>query len=134
MSKDSKVHIQIQRWEGNKAKSSLINAAQKTDIVKAIKALDNKITTEVLVEHSNGSYLQLGGGAGRYHVIYGNEQDDFFTLSDVTRIDGKEELVTGGQLGVFDARFIVSQQQAVRAAETFYELGQRDSQLVWVKD
>ena len=42
--------------------------------------------------------------------------------------------VTGGQLGVFDAKCVVSQPLALRAVETYFDSGVRDSDLTWSAD
>jgi Immunity protein Imm1 len=123
--------IRIQSWHGQKAEARLIEDAGADQVREAIDALDNRTTTEVSVELAGGAYLVIGGGAGRYHVAYGNPDDEFYTLRDESRSGGEEELVTGGQLGVFDSTSVVDKALALRAAEVFLESGKLDSGLVW---
>ncbi|MFC0112700.1 Imm1 family immunity protein [Kibdelosporangium aridum] len=123
--------IRIRSWHGQKADSEVVEGASESQLRDAIDALDNKVTTEVTVDQADGSYLSIGGGAGRYHVSYGNSEDEYFTLQDESRSGGEEKLVTGGQLGVFDAASVVGKSLAVRAAATFLESGRLDDSLTW---
>ncbi|MGM1058386.1 hypothetical protein [Saccharothrix sp. Mg75] len=127
-------NVRIQRWHGQSAESELVENADTAKLTAAVDALDNKVTTEVSVELDNGSYLLVGGGSGRYHVAYGNVEDEYFTLWDEARAGGEEELVTGGQLGVFDSATVVDKALALKAAETFLNSGVLDRGLTWKED
>ncbi|WET81030.1 hypothetical protein P3102_07295 [Amycolatopsis sp. QT-25] len=126
--------IRIQSWHGQKVESRLIENADIAQMRDSVDALDNKVTTEVTVEQADESYLVIGGGDGRYHVAYGNADDDFRTLQDESRPAGEEKLVTGGQLGVFHSASIVGKPLAVRAAETFIATGELDKTLFWKEE
>jgi Immunity protein Imm1 len=105
------------------------------EIESAVRALDGKARTTVMLEAEGHDYMGISGGNGTYLVtgsrLHGGEG---FVLN---RPDAAEdagttvELNIGGQTSAFAARQIVDLAAALVASRTFAEDGTLDPSLVW---
>src|SRR5262249_25004042 len=82
-----------------------------------------------------GTYLCVGGGNGRYILTGAIEIDkEFPTLVESDRpADPVQELVVGGQAGMYPANWIVSLETALRAARAFYDAGGFEGSFPWTR-
>jgi len=125
-------------WVDVIAKHEEIENPDWSQVQQAICRLDADVRTAVTVSLEDGSHIGVGGGGGRFMVFYGTaftEDEAYFTLIDPNKSEIEEEnLVTGGQPGIFPANKIVNLEFALRAAQTFFETGRRDPELSWVQE
>lgn len=82
--------------------------------------------------------MLVGGGTGRYNVCVTrsrDEEEEYLTLLNKDAApNGYENVVTGGQLGMFPARTVVVLDYALKAAEAFFLDGSLTSELDWTSD
>jgi len=76
--------------------------------------------------------MAIGGGKQGKYILYATfDNVVFYKLADPESGPGQEELVAGGQAGMYQRRNCVSLGMALRAAKTFAQFGTLDSQLMW---
>ena len=122
--------------------SDLLNAAKSTiseDIVivrEILEKLDAKQHTLVNLVLSEENYLMIGGGGGKY-VVTGEENGIIFNLINPKAGSTlKIELNTGGQIGLFESKYILSKEIAFKCAVKCLTMGcipQNDLDLSWEK-
>ncbi|GAA0957670.1 hypothetical protein GCM10009554_68730 [Kribbella koreensis] len=101
------------------------------DVAEAMKALDGYDRT-ILTLVRGLAHMAVGGDAGRGLVLYADLGDeDFYNLIVPDAGAGSVEVVAGGQPGVFEARQVVSEGQALAALKAFWENGRLDQGQVW---
>ena len=90
--------------------------------VAAIRKLngDNKTIVELIVDEAN--FLTVAGGDGKY-VCYGTQDDEVLLnlLTSNPSSEGLVEVVAGGQVSEFEAKFVLSLDEVVEAAH-FYAI------------
>jgi hypothetical protein len=119
-------------WEGVHANNQSLSGATWTEVEDALRALDGRKHTQVVVRLEDGSSAIVGGGDGRYNVCLETADDRYLTLrNDDAPEDAVEELIAGGQKGDYPARIVVGLEPAVQAVRTFYESGEADAGLDW---
>ncbi len=117
-------------WQGVRSGQTTTPDATWDDVEAALRALDGKRRTQLMVEHDDTSNIVVGGGAGAYNVCITTADEIFYTLRDRSK-QGTTELVAGGQRGVYPAETVVDLDMAQRAVRVFYELGLADATLDW---
>jgi Immunity protein Imm1 len=110
---------------------------QWPQIEVAIRALNNQNLNDIYLTPSRdtpGTYLSVGGGAGRYLVTGAIGIDEKFPMLVDEHSDDESlrPLVVGGQGGEFPARWLVSLEAALSAAHAFFESGGFDCDVRWV--
>jgi hypothetical protein len=121
----------LDRWLGVHSESLTTPNPSWDDVRNAIVALDQSVHTQVFVTLGQGPTLLVGGGRGRFSVSLDLPDKGYWTLHDDDDVEGEEQLVVGGQLGVYDRRQVVSLRTALRAAKSFLTTQQPDPTLTW---
>ncbi|ANH68022.1 Imm1 family immunity protein [Mitsuaria sp. 7] len=103
------------------------------DLGVALCELDARSRTLICLYGQDGIDLTIGGGAGQYVVFASNADEQFWNLVNQAATDdsGVVLLNAGGQEGDFPARQVVTQPQALQAAQTFLQTGALDDSLCW---
>lgn len=106
--------------------------ATSGDVEAAIRQLDGVTWTLVLVEDPSGRTLTIGGGPRRFIAQVAEDPERRFTVIDPSRGGGRIDLVVGGQLLDYPARFCVTLEVVLTAARVFTEqAGARSPDLTW---
>ena len=101
-------------------------------IETAIRALDGKRRTMVILGADGESHLTVGGGSSNRYVVYMTfDNMQFLNLMSRDRADKTVRLFVGGQDGLFPDNSVVDIALALRAAKTFAETGQPDPLCKW---
>jgi hypothetical protein len=96
--------------------------------------MDAKTRTLISLYGLDGSYLAVGGGAGKYVVYISTVEEEFWNLlKQHSEKNGIVMLNAGGQDGDYPSRQVVDKESALRAAKTFFRTGNRDASLSWEK-
>jgi hypothetical protein len=112
----------------------LIENPSWEQIEKAIRNLDGEHKTIVTLEASDEIHMAIGGGPEQY-IVYATFRDmEFYTLVDLSKPEGREMLVTGGQEGDYPSKQCVDLNTTLSAAKTFAELGALENSVSWEKD
>jgi len=112
-------------WKGQACDDHEIDEPVWADVVGAIRRLDQKTYTQVVLQNVDESLL-IGGGAGRYNLaatLWRDGTEIIYVLERPEEVEGKERLVAGGQFGFYPARTVVDYYSAIRAIEHFYNDG-----------
>ena len=110
------------------------------EVESVIAALDGVAETLAIFESHEGpgTYLAVGGGGGRYLVMF-CERNDRFALAvaggagsdQATDPADTVRLIVGGQPGDYERRFVVDQALAVAAARRYRLTDQLDEGIRW---
>ncbi len=85
-------------------------------LLEILEKLDAKQHTLVNLVLSEENYLMIGGGGGKY-VVTGEENGIIFNLINPKAGSTlKIELNTGGQIGLFESKYILSKEIAFKCA------------------
>ncbi len=130
--------LRVDNWTAGKPDHRDISGPTWEAIEQAIRALDQRQRTQLVLDRQDGSHMLIGGGTGRYNVCVTKARDEdeqYFTLADNNApSDGHENLVTGGQLGRFPARAVVGLEDALKAAKAFFQDGSLTAELAWFSE
>ena len=121
-------------WQGNQNHGSIEEAIDWKEIETAIRELDGHRRTLVTLETEGESHMAIGGGAGKYLVYVTLDNENFSYLINPTKLGNAETLVVGGQEGIYPGKWCVDLAIALRAAQSFAELGSIDKSVVWERD
>jgi hypothetical protein len=121
----------VENWQENQNHIVLNLAQDWSDIEIAIKALDGHRKTLVTLETDDETHMSVGGGIGKYVVYLTFDNEIFNYLIDPSKPDTNENLVIGGQEGVYSARLCVDLNMTLRAAKTFAESGTMEKSVIW---
>ena len=112
------------------------------EVASVIAGLDGDAVSLAVFESPEGpgTYLAVGGGDGRYLVMF-CERNDRFALAVAAGGDGDGDeaanpadtvrLVVGGQPGDYERRFIVDASLALAAARSYRLTNQLDESIRW---
>ena len=129
------VDLSVEKWIGNRNEGKLIENPDWSQIEAAIHELDAKSKTLVTLGVDDETYMTIGGGAsGKYVVTVTFDNLNFHNLVDLSKPDGTEKLVVGGQEGIYPAKMCVDLLRCLLAARTFAESGKLDELLCWQED
>lgn len=124
--------IVVDKWTGVFCREEEFHAPRIEDLDMALDALDAKIHTLACLYGSDGSYLTIGGGAGRY-VVFASGADN--KIRNLIAAEGDPNQIAliniGGQEGDYSSRQIVDKEQMLQAAHLFFESGQLGSDFTW---
>jgi hypothetical protein len=127
--------LSVEKWVGNRNEGEFIENPDWSQIEVAIRELDGKSKTLVTLAADDETYMTIGGGeAGKYVISVTFDNLSFHNLVDLTKPDGTEKLVIGGQEGIYPAKICVDLLRCLLAARTFAELGKLDELLCWQED
>lgn len=124
----------VENWQENQNKGSLKPVRNWADIETAIGELDGHYKTLVTLETDSETHMSIGGGKGKYVVYLTFDNDGFHYVVEPSKSDLEENLIVGGQAGVYAAKLCVGLDAALRAAKTFAESGVMDQSVVWEQD
>lgn len=106
------------------------------DIEAAIQRLNGSSCSLVIlgIGQPPVPHMAVGGGEdGKYIVYITYDNLTFYSLINPHVPAGKRLLVAGGQRGSYESNLCVGLSEALCAAKTYAETGQRDSTLTWEK-
>lgn len=130
--------LRTDNWSAGKPNHRDIQDPTWETVEQAIRALDQRQHTQLVLDRQDGSHMLIGGGIGRYNVCVMKSRDndeEYLTLVDnEAPSNGLENLVTGGQLGKFPARTVVGLDYVVKAAKAFFRDGSLTSELDWISE
>jgi hypothetical protein len=126
------VKLELDAWAEGVRGSVTVDAPDGTDLNRQIERLDQRRHTELTLFGTDGQYLVIGGGRGRYHVyIASTEHDDRAILQSAEHQTGTEELVIDGRTVEVPARSLVTLDEAFSAAHAFLHSGGPDTTRRW---
>jgi len=82
-------------------------------------------------DEDGSDYMGIGGGRYILYLSYNDEEQVMILTDPDADPQAEVELVTGGQLGRFDARECVPLDAVLTAAETYYRSRTADERLCW---
>lgn len=121
------------RWNGVRCTEDETLMPTAEVLGAALRELDARSRTLICLYGQDGTDLTIGGGAGQYVVFASTAEEQFWNLVNQAMApdSGVVLLNTGGQEGDFPARQVVTQPQALQAAQTFLQTGALDDSLCW---
>ena len=118
-------------WQAGRSNEHKKPQPNQSDIEAAVRRLDSRQYTIVIVEGRGEAHLAVGGGGGKYVVYATFDNRRFINLLGDTGLMGTEELLIGGQIGDYPVARIVDRSRAMTAALTFARNGQLDPNFEW---
>jgi len=119
--------LRIFEWRGTGRTEHIVTRPALEAVVAAVRALDGAARNDLYLypkTGSAGSYLCVGGGAGKYLLTGVLPGDRFPTLIDPTQPElPKQPLRVGGQVGLYPRNWIHPLDVALRVAEEFWHTG-----------
>ncbi|GIF63078.1 hypothetical protein Ais01nite_11130 [Asanoa ishikariensis] len=126
------MRLELDRWADGRASSLNRTDPTADEIEAAVRALDQRRHTELVLTGHDGQYLAVEGGAGHYLVHLGSdEHDDIIALRTPAAERGEVEVVAAGRVRRVDRRSVVDLDTALRAVRAFAIDGRPDSTLYW---
>jgi Immunity protein Imm1 len=132
----TRVHVEDRT--GHKTSDVVIDCPTLTQVLDALKMLNGKNTTMVLLEMEGKNFGIAGGTAGRFtgELTYGID-DAFYTLlssRNPAKPDDEEiELVTGQQAVLVPQRQVLDRTTVLKASRYFVAHGTMCPELIWEK-
>lgn len=104
------------------------------EVIDAVQRLNGSQYTEVILSGDQSDLTISGGNEGRYVAFISvNGDQAFYNLINAKgRPDRDLRVVTGGQVGVYPERAVVSLADVQNAATSFFESGEAPA-LIWEK-
>ncbi|MGB5961752.1 MAG: hypothetical protein WBG73_13880, partial [Coleofasciculaceae cyanobacterium] len=97
--------------------------------------LDGKNKTLVTLGADEDTYMTIGGGESQKFVVSVTfDNISFHNLVDLSKPNGTEKLIVGGQEGIYPAKMCVDLLSCLLSARTFAKSGKLDSLLSWQED
>ena len=128
------MEIILDNWNGSHCKEKIYHIASSKELLDILEKLDERQHTLVNLSSSEENYLMIGGGNGRY-VVTGEENGFVFNLINANEKSTLQiELNTGGQLGLFEPKYILPKKTAFECAVQYFATGlipQDDSKFSW---
>ncbi|SNS59609.1 Immunity protein Imm1 [Asanoa hainanensis] len=126
------MRLERDRWADGRGSRLSRTDPTADQIEAAVRALDQRCHTEVVLTGHDGQYLAVEGGAGEYLVHLGSdEHDDVIALRTPSAPPGEVDVVAAGQVRRVDRRAVVDLATALRAVRAFAVDGRPDSTLYW---
>lgn len=130
----SMIVLQTDKWDGVYNRSDTYKNPTWEEIETAIKALDQKKRTQIVIQREDSSNISVGGGNGRYYVCITTSDERFLILKQEKKGKGKKQLVVGGQVGNYPTETIVTITLVLKAVETFHKTGKIEKTLNWIEE
>jgi hypothetical protein len=124
----------VENWESDRNNGLLKEVKEWSEIETAIRELDGHYRTLVTLETENESHMSIGGGNGKYFVYLTFDNDNFNYLVNLSSSDKTENLVIGGQSGIYPAKSCVDLTTTLKAAKVFAELGTMERSVSWERE
>jgi hypothetical protein len=126
-------YFSVDKWVGPSDHGEELEAHSIRDIVSAIKNLNGRDRTNVILQSYKERSMTIGGGnEGRYIAFVTVDRDlKFYNLINPKAADGTIDVVAGGQAGSFPARQVVDLRTVLKAAKYFAKFGRREPSLKW---
>jgi hypothetical protein len=123
------------QWVGAEChENSKANPGWQT-VEAAIRRLDQASWQEVYlhpVEADKSTWLSVAGGNGKY-LVTGSARDEWFpTYAKGPDTGAKALLTVGGQAGEYPANWLVSIEEALAVARSFFEAGNFQCGIKWL--
>jgi hypothetical protein len=129
------VDLSVEKWVGNRNEGEFIENPNWSQIEAAIRELDGKSKTLVTLGADDETYMTIGGGESeKYIVSVTFDNISFHNLVNLSKPDGTENLIVGGQEGIYPAKICVDLLRCLLAARTFTESGKLDPLVCWEED
>ncbi|MCY7390154.1 MAG: hypothetical protein LH647_01235 [Leptolyngbyaceae cyanobacterium CAN_BIN12] len=126
--------VSVEDWQGNQNKGSVQPAKEWQQIEAAINQLDGNHRTLVTLEAEGETHMAVGGGKGKYLVYLTFDNERFHYVVEPSKPDVDENLVVGGQEGIYPAKLCVDKNTVLKAAKAFAERGAMEKSVIWEKD
>jgi Immunity protein Imm1 len=124
----------VENWESDRNNGLLKEVKEWSEIETAIRELDGHHRTLVTLETESESHMSIGGGNGKYFVYLTFDNDNFNYLVNLSSSDKTENLVIGGQSGIYPAKSCVDLTTTIKAAKVFAELGTMERSVSWERE
>ena len=124
----------VESWQGNRNQNLVKPAQNWAEIEAAIRELNGQHKTLVTLETNGETHMAIGGGTGQYLVYLTFDNETFHHLTDPSKSGCDQRLVVGGQEGIYPAKLCVGINEALKAAQTFAELGDLEKSVKWKRD
>ena len=123
-------------WAGAKSNNQESSPQTVDDATDAVKRLNGRNHTQVVLRGKDRVLIVAGGNEGRYSVVLAVGVDQmFYTL---TNPDGAADqdviIVTGGQAGAFPQNQCVTLEAAIAATSDFFDSGEPSPALTWQRE
>jgi hypothetical protein len=119
--------LRIFEWKGTGRTAQIVSRPALEAVLAGVRALDGAARNDLYLYPkvgTGGSYLCVGGGAGKYLLTGVLPGDRFPTLIDPTQPElPKLPLRVGGQVGLYPRNWIHPLNVALRVAEEFWDTG-----------
>lgn len=127
------MEITTDNWKGVVSNETTTHLVGSQQIITAIENLNGKEKTIVGISINDDIYILIGGrNEGRY-VVTGNKGTAILNLinSSVSKTDNLIEIVAGGQAGMYETKYCINKETAIKAAITFFTSQSFDKILEW---
>lgn len=114
------------RRVGAKNEAATVQNPTLQQVTEAVQTLDGRQRTEVILSGEKRELTISGGNDGRYIAFISVNGDETFynLINPAGSPDVELRLVTGGQVGTYPSRVVVSLSDVLSAASSFYETGE----------
>lgn len=127
--------LAVDCWESNRDMGQAHKGEISwNEIEKAIKGLDGRSRTMVIIGHDfggNEACMTVSGGLGLYIAYITYDNISFHRLIDPNKSEESIDLTPGGEMGEFPAKFCIDLEKVLRAARMFSSEGKVDPSLDW---
>ena len=124
--------LTFDRWERNTYDTKVIDEKKFHDIENYIIRLDGMEFTEILLEEDNTS-LYICGNGEQYIISFNTGKSNFDLENNENRHTStkKIELMIRKELNTYSARKVLAIEDALKAAEYYFEFKDKDTSLKW---
>jgi len=124
--------LERDRPQGGGDSGEVIESPSSAEIEAAVRALNQKERTLVMLYQSPEKHMAVGGGNGQYVAYITEDGRSFSKLVSSTPDTGTLCLVVGGQVGDYPRSQCVSLDEVLRAVREFADRGFPNPELRWV--
>jgi len=123
-------------WSGTKSNNLESSGRAVEDAIDAVKRLNGRNHTQVVLKGEDRVLIVGGGNEGRYNVVIAFGDDEAFcTLVNPESTSSQDVIiVTGGQAGAFPQNQCVTLDTAIAAVSEFFDSGEPSPALAWQRE
>jgi hypothetical protein len=123
-------------WSGTKSNNLESPGRTVEDAIDAVKQLNGRNHTQVVLKGEDRVLIVGGGNEGRYSVVLAFGDDEAFcTLVNPESTSTQDVIiVTGGQAGAFPQNQCVTLDAAIAAVSEFFDSGEPSRALAWERE
>ena len=116
------MNVEIEHIVGADNTLSVIENIELERAGKIVRSMDQKTTTLCLFNRGDGYCLMIGGGLGKYIIVLNDNGDGSSNyISNGKKFENVMlQLVVGGQLGDFEGKYIVEEDEMLEVLNLFY--------------